>query len=116
MIIYPFYDGIAIVWPLSLSFPISWLFVLVGFQGETICWSVHRHLAAVGADRCVFISLSATATASSATTAPVSITGAPAAAAAAATSTAVSGHIGEQVRVLLHDNLVLLLLGLEFSA
>jgi len=82
---------------------------------------VYRHLATVGADFCVFISMSATATASSAITASriVSITGAPAAAAtsaATATATSVSGQSGEQVQVLLHDNFVLLALGLEFSA
>ena len=83
---------------------------------------MHRHLATVGADLRVFISMSATATASSAITATriVSITGAPAAATTAttatATATSVTGHSGEQVRVLLHDNFVLLLLGLEFSA
>jgi hypothetical protein len=99
-----------------------WFLVLVGFQGETICWSMHRHLSTVGADLCVFISMSATMTASSAVTTPriVSITSAPAAATTAATATAtatsVLGHCGEQVRVLLHDNFVLLSLGLEFCA
>jgi hypothetical protein len=99
----------AIIRPLSLSFPVCWLLVLVGLQGETIRWSVQRHLATVGADLCIFILLSATLTASS-------TTDATAAAAAAAVAATVWGHIGEQVRVLLHDKLKLLLLGVEFSA
>jgi hypothetical protein len=111
----------AIIRPLSLSFPVCWLLVLVGLQGETIRWSEQRHLAAVGADLCVFILLSATLTALSATaTINVATAASTAAAAAAATATAIAtavlGHVGEQVRVLFHDELELLLLGIEFSA
>jgi hypothetical protein len=97
----------AIIQPLSLSFPVRWLLVLVGLQGETIRWSMQHHLAAVGADLCIFISLSTTSTASSAA--------ATTAAAAAAVAPTVSGHVGEQVQVLLHDELKLLLLGVKFS-
>jgi hypothetical protein len=111
----------AIVRPLSLSFPVRWLLVLVGLQGETICWSVQCHLAAVGADLYILILLSATSTVSSTTAATFIVsTAAATTAATAATAAAVAatilGHVGEQVRVLLHDELELLLLGVEFSA
>ncbi len=109
----------AIVRPLSLSFPVCWLLVLVGLQGETIRWSVQQHLATVGADPCIFISLSATLTASSPTAATFVVSTAAATAATAATAAAIaaaiSGHVGEQVQVLLHDELKLLSLGVEFS-
>ena len=45
----------------------------------------------------------------------VSGIGKVAAATTATTATSILGHSGEQVRVLLHDNFVLLALGLEFS-
>ncbi len=107
----------AIVRPLSLSFPVRWLLVLVGLQGETICWSVQCHLAAVGADLCIFILLSTTLMALSAAAATFVVSTAAAAttATAAAVAAAVLGHVGEQVRVLLHDELELLSLGVEFS-
>jgi hypothetical protein len=106
----------AIIQPLSLPFPVCWLIVLVGLQGETIRLSVQRHLAAVGADLCVFILLSATSTALSAAAATFDVSTPAAAAAAAAIAAAISGHVGEQVQVLLHDELELLLLGIKFSA
>ncbi len=111
----PISDGMAIIRHLSLSFPVCWLLVLVGLQGETVRWCVQQHLAAVGADLCVFILLSATLTASSATAATFNVS-TTAATAATAVATAISGHVGEQVRVLLHDELELLLVGVKISA
>jgi hypothetical protein len=102
----------AIIQPLSLSFPVRWLLVLIGKQGETICWNMQHHLAAVGADLCVFILLSATLMALSAAAATFVVS----TAAATAVAAAVLGHVGEQVQVLLHDELKLLSLGVKFSA
>jgi hypothetical protein len=72
---------------------------------------MQRHLVAVGADLCVFISLSATLTVSSAAAATFVVS----TAAATAVAAIILGHVGEQVRVLLHDELELLLLGVKFS-